>query len=126
MLLASRKMAFFLVGLLAASSLAQELHLFNFTKPIDGLSSTCTQVLNQGIACDPYLLKVQQDSWADDKTLNSVCTSGCATAWSNYLRRVNGACGTQRYNGGNGLLYLPAVNIEAVYEQYQLFCLKNS
>lgn len=102
------------------------LHLFNITEPIDGLSSTCIAVLNQALACDPFLLGLTPDEWESDDVLDSICTSTCATAWSTYLRRVSGACGTSRYDGGNGFLYLPAINIEPVYEQYQLLCLKDS
>lgn len=106
-------------------SLAQ-LYLFNITEPIDGLSSTCIAVLNQALACDPFLLGLTPDEWESDDVLDSICTSTCTMAWSTYLRRVSGACGTSRYDGGNGFLYLPAINIEPVYEQYQLLCLKDS
>jgi hypothetical protein len=109
-----------------AAQTTQQLYVFNITDPIDGLSTTCAQVLNQALACDPVLLTVEDGDVYDDNTLASVCTTTCSTAWTNYLRRVSGACGTSRYNGGNGLLYLPLYNIEPIYERFQTMCLKNA
>ena len=106
--------------------LAQQLTLFNITQPVNGLSSTCTSVLNQALACDPWLLHISTGDWVSDDVLTSVCTTTCTTAWTTYIRRVTGACGTSRYDGGNGFLYLPVTNIEPVYEKYQLLCLKNT
>ncbi|KAJ9143042.1 LysM domain-containing protein [Pleurostoma richardsiae] len=124
--MASPKLLFLLFPFGISLAVAQQLYLFNITEPIEGLSSTCISVLNQALACDPYLLSVTTDEWESDDVLGSICTSACLSAWSTYLRRVNGACGTSRFDGGNGYLYLPAFNIEPVYEQYQLLCLKNS
>jgi len=116
----------FLWALGVTAQTQQQLYIFNITTPIDGLSSTCIQVLNQAIACDPMLLSVDSDNSQSDDTLASVCGTTCTNAWSTYLRRVTGACGTSRYDGGNGLLYLPLYNIEPVYEKFQSMCLKNS
>lgn len=125
LMMASTRQLLLLFTFGVSRSLAQ-LYLFNITEPIDGLSSTCIAVLNQALACDPSLPGLTPNEWESDDVLDSICTSTCTTAWSTYLRRVSGACGTSRYDGGNGFLYLPAINIEPVYEQYQLLCLKDS
>jgi len=124
--MASTKLLLLLFHFGICRAVAQQLYLFNITEPIEGLSSTCISVLNQALACDPDLLSMTTNEWESDDVLGSICTSACLSAWSTYLRRVNGACGTSRFDGGNGYLYLPAFNIEPVYEQYQLLCLKNS
>ncbi|KAK1756635.1 carbohydrate-binding module family 50 protein [Echria macrotheca] len=96
------------------------------TWPIDGLSSSCISVLNQGISCDPYLLDASPDKWEPESVLKNLCTPACDSAWATYLRRINGACGTSRYDGGDGFLYLPAREVEPFYETYRQVCLKNS
>ncbi len=122
----TRAVLLLLLTLSIRTSLAQQLYLFNITSSIDGLSSTCISVLNQPLACDPFLLSLSQGELESDEVLNSICSSPCTAAWSTYLRRVSGACGTSRYDGGNGYLYLPAAHIEPVYERFQILCLKNS
>ncbi|KAK4441912.1 carbohydrate-binding module family 50 protein [Podospora aff. communis PSN243] len=115
-----------LVAWHATAQSQQQLYMFNITEPIDGLSTTCTQVLNQPVACNPILHRVDGVEVHADDTLNTVCTNTCATAWTNYLRRVNGACGTSRYTGDDGMLYLPLYRIQPVFEAFQSMCLRNS
>jgi hypothetical protein len=112
--------------IVAELSLAQQLFLFNITAPIEGLPSTCITVLNQALACDPYLLSASPSKWESESVLKSICTPICDSSWATYLRRVNGACGTSRFAGPDGRLHLPVAEIEPVYETYQLVCLKNA
>lgn len=112
--------------IVADVSLAQQLFLFNITSPIEGLPTTCITVLNQALACDPYLTSASPSKWESESVLKSICTSTCDSSWATYLRRVNGACGSSRFAGPDGRLYLPVAEIEPVYETYQLVCLKNA
>lgn len=106
-------------------SLAQQLFLFNITT-IEGLPSTCITVLNQALACDPYLTSASPSKWESESVLKSICTPTCDSPWATYLRRVNGACGSSRFAGPDGRLHLHVAEIEPVYETYQLVCLKNA
>lgn len=90
-----------------------------------GLSATCISVLKQSVACDPLLLQVGFGRYEDDATLSTVCTSSCAAAMTTYIRRIDRACGTARYNGGDGYFYLAAFGAESTYERYQTTCLQN-
>jgi hypothetical protein len=91
-----------------------------------GLSTSCIAVLQQSVACDPLLLQVGYGRYEDDSTLTKVCTSSCATALTTYIRRITGAYGTTRYDGGDGYFYLAAFGAESTYERYQTTCLQNS
>lgn len=103
---------------------AAQVHLSNVNTT--GLSATCIAVLQQSIACDPLLLQVGFGRFETDATLSTVCTSSCATALTTYIRRINGACGTTRYDGGDGYFYLAPFAAESAYERYQTTCLQNS
>lgn len=120
------RLLFSVAIIVADVSLAQQLFLFNITSQIEGLPTTCITVLNQGLACDPYLTSASPSKWESESVLKSICTSTCESSWATYLRRVNGACGSSRFAGPDGRLYLPVAEIEPVYETYQLVCLKNA
>jgi hypothetical protein len=93
---------------------------------VTGLSSTCVSVLDQSVACDPGLLYAGNGRFETDATLAAVCTTSCQSALTTYIRRINQACGTTRYDGGDGFMYLAAFGAESVYERYQAVCLKNA
>ncbi|KAF7535385.1 hypothetical protein G7054_g5456 [Neopestalotiopsis clavispora] len=86
---------------------------------VTGLSSTCVSVLDQSVACDPGLLYAGNGRFETDATLAAVCTTSCQSALTTYIRRINQACGTTRYDGGDGFMYLAAFGAESVYERYQ-------
>jgi hypothetical protein len=110
----------------ATSFVVGQVQLVNLTA-VDGLSSTCIQVLNQEINCNASLLWAGQGGrFETADTVNYLCTSTCSSALSTYMRRVNGACGTNRYNGGDGYDYLASYYGEQVFENYQTLCLINS
>jgi hypothetical protein len=71
------------------------------------------------------LLEIDASQYESDATLAAVCTSTCTTALSNYQRRVSGACGTSRYDGGDGWMYLAGYNAQIVVERFAGACLKN-
>lgn len=120
------KMLLALLGAIIGISSAQTLHLWNITEGIDGLSSSCIETLNQAIACDPVLLEIRNADFNTDEVLDTVCTSACSTGFSTYVRRVDRACGTSRYDGGDGWLYLPLASVEPVYEKLETICLKDA
>ncbi|KAI0400686.1 hypothetical protein F4802DRAFT_619562 [Xylaria palmicola] len=102
-----------------------QVQLHNITGTVPGLSSTCVQVLNQAVNCDASLLKIGLSRFEKDATLSKLCTATCTSALTNFLRRVNGACGTSRYDGDNGFSYLASYYGETVWETYQTVCLKD-
>lgn len=102
-----------------------QLYLANITSPVAGLSATCIQVLNQPVDCDPLLLEIDASHYESDGTLAALCTSDCTTALSTYQRRVTGACGSGRYDGGDGWMYLAGYNAQIVVERFEGVCLKN-
>ncbi|KAL2757508.1 carbohydrate-binding module family 50 protein [Sodiomyces alcalophilus JCM 7366] len=107
------------------ASVAQ-VYLANITAPIAGLSSTCIQVLNQQVACDPRILEIEPNRYEPNSVVTAVCTSTCAAALDTYQRRVQGACGNSRYDGGDGWMYLATYNLQIVLESYRGFCLRDS
>jgi hypothetical protein len=118
------KLLFF--AFIAFNWVTAQVQLVNLTA-VDGLSSTCIQVLNQQVSCNSSLLWAGQGGrFETDDTLNYLCTSTCSSGLSTYLRRVSGACGTSRYNGGDGYDYLASYNGELIYENYQTLCLNSS
>lgn len=111
-----------LVGLVEAT-----VNLANITTPVAGLSDTCTQVLNQAIACDESLLTVSAWKFETDQTLAALCVSTCATGLSSYLRRVSSACGsTARITGNDSVSYSVLYRAELYTEKYNIACLKDS
>ncbi|OTA63983.1 hypothetical protein K449DRAFT_380920 [Hypoxylon sp. EC38] len=109
------------IGVIFHGLSAAQINLSNVNTT--GLSATCVSVLQQSVACDPLLLQVGFGRYEDDVTLSTVCTSSCATALTTYIRRINQACGTTRYDGGDGYFYLAAFGAELTYERYQITCL---
>src|SRR5262245_51447356 len=96
------KPAHLLLGLLGLGQLAcAQVYIHNITKTVSGLSAACTQVMNQPVSCDTSLLDMSLARFESDSILAKLCTTACSTALTNFLRRVNGACGTSRYDGGD-------------------------
>jgi hypothetical protein len=92
-----------------------------------GLSSTCIAVLNQAVSCNSSILWAGQSGrFESDDTLNGLCTTTCTSALATWTRRISGACGTERFEGGDGFAYLPQVFAEQFNELYNSLCLKNS
>ncbi|KAK1657720.1 hypothetical protein BDP55DRAFT_638534 [Colletotrichum godetiae] len=90
-------------------------YLANLTNTPEGLSSSCIQVLNQGV-----------DSFYEtDAVLESLCTTACTTALTTYQRRIAGACGTSRYTNHEEWSYLATYDFQERYEAYQAVCLQD-
>lgn len=118
---------YLLLALAAIQLVKAQVYLANFTTAPSSFSSTCVQVLNQQVNCNASLLWAGQDGrFETDDTLEYLCTSTCASALSTYVRRVEGACGTSRYEGTDGYDYLAYYNAELVYERYESLCVTNS
>lgn len=101
-------------------------YLANITNTPDGLSSSCIQVLNQGVNCDAVLLDIDAAFYETDAVLISLCTTACTTALTTYQRRVAGACGNSRYTDHEGWSYLATYDFQERYEAYQAVCLQDS
>ena len=118
--------SWYTLAFIATNFVVGQVQLANLTT-LDGFSSTCIQVLNQQVNCNSSLLWAGKNGrFETDDTLNYLCTADCSSALSTYMRRISGACGTSRYNGGDGYDYLAGYNGELVYERYQTLCLSNS
>lgn len=111
----------------SASTALAQVHLVNITNPVNGLPSACIQVLNQAVTCDESIQWAGMDfRYESDETLTKLCTATCSNSLSTYLRRIAGACGTSRFEGTDGLSYLPGYFAEVVLERHQTLCLKNA
>lgn len=101
-----------------------QIQIFNFTTAYTNLSSTCVSVLNQAVACDSSLQWAGRGRYEASGTLTALCTTGCTSALSTWLRRASGAC-TTRYVDSSGNAILPAYWVEGIVENYNLVCVQN-
>lgn len=117
---------FFFHALLFATAARGQVYFAKISAAIyTELSETCVAVLNQIVQCSPAIELAGRGRFEDDSTLAEICTTTCNSAIATWQRRVNGACGTTRYNDGHGHLVLPQVFPEIVREQYDLLCLQH-
>lgn len=96
-------------------------------KGAGGLSDVCIGMLNQVVNCEQSLLwATDVNKFYTDATLTALCTSTCKDSLSSYVSRVQTACGTSRYDGGDGFSYLAAYKGELILENYNVVCLTNA
>lgn len=106
-----------------------QVQLLNITSQLaPSLSSTCLSVLNQQLACNATLAGLGRSQGLriySDQFLAGLCTSGCASALSTWLRRVSGACGSSHMplDTSNQTQVIPAYFVETYLEAYQQTCL---
>lgn len=113
-------------SMLAHHHVAAEVRFGRLAQGAAGFSDECIGMLNEAVNCDKSLL------WANDAnifyadaTLTALCTETCEDSLSSYVSRIHSACGTSRYNGGDGLSYLAAYNAELALEKFRVICLTN-
>lgn len=103
-----------------------QVQIYNLTVADTNLSSTCVGVLNQNVNCDASIQWVGYNGrYESAATLSTLCTTGCSSALSTWLRRVAGACTTRYNDTQSGNLILPALWAEAVIEHHNLVCQQN-
>lgn len=119
----------FLLFLDAALDVAADVRLGVWTKgPLTaGLADECIGMLNEAVNCDTSVLWANSpNTFYTDSTLAAMCTATCKDSLSSYVSRIQAACGTGRYDGGDGLTYLAAYKAELVLENYNVVCLTDT
>jgi hypothetical protein len=106
---------------------AADVALMALDKGASGLSDMCVGMLNQVVNCEPTLLwATDVNKFYTDATLSTLCTSTCKNSLSSYVSRIQIACGSSRYDGGDGLSYLAAYQGQALLENYNMVCPTNA
>lgn len=127
-------MSMMVVIFFAATSHAQ-IQLFNISAT-DGISSTCSTVVNQQVTCDRALAlagnAIQYGPvfgtplFFNSSQLTALCTTTCQSSLTTWERRIAGACGaalTVQPDGGSAA---PAALAENFVEIFNSVCLKNA
>jgi hypothetical protein len=117
-----------LLGLMGAGpAAAQQVAFYNLTSPFENFSDTCIFNLNSVVACDKRLpdLLTMDNLYYSEATLGAICTTGCATALNNWVRRVAGSCNGGKYTVGPAT-YVAAYMAQAILEKHSTKCLKNT
>ncbi|KAH6844584.1 hypothetical protein B0I37DRAFT_377814 [Chaetomium sp. MPI-CAGE-AT-0009] len=113
-------------SMVAHHHVAAEVRFGTLAKGAARLSHECIGMLNQAVNCDRSLLWANDaNTFYTDATLTALCTETCEDSLSSYVSRIHSACGTSRYNGGDGLSYLAAYKAELALEKFRMICLTN-
>jgi hypothetical protein len=83
-------------------------------------------MLNEALNCDGSLVWANNpNTFYTDDILSALCTTTCKDSLTSYVSRIQAACGSGRYDGGDGFSYLGAYKAEIVLENFNIVCLVN-
>ncbi|KAK4118090.1 carbohydrate-binding module family 50 protein [Parathielavia appendiculata] len=111
------------LGLLSLRpSQAQQVSFLNITAPYHNLTTTCINVLNSFVSCDPKILDAGRNGkFESDATLATVCTTTCTSSLTSWVRRVLGACASSSYVEGQATVMAGFLG-QTILERQGQFC----